>query len=126
MQYSIKEEAFCQVGCNPSLVVMAFEEMGREFYDMGYQVIAATHLTRPKEKTDSSFMHVHFAGNSVSYVDGKKFHQTNEERVARNNQFDQILGNYAQRSPVTFKNANCFRKTDPQYQALLEQGKKGE
>ena len=126
MQYSIEEESFGQLGCNPSLAAMAFEKMGREFYKSGHQAIVATHLNKPKEESDGAFIHAHFAVNSVSYVDGKKFHQTNEEYETRNNQFDQILEKYAQRSPVTFENANCFKKTDPQYQALLEQVKKGE
>lgn len=47
------------------------------FYEMGFQVVYAIH--KPKNKR----LHIHFAINTTSYLDGKKRHEKREEIIER-------------------------------------------
>lgn len=121
MVYSIQESEFGEYGNNPELVRRSFENMARCIYDEGYQVLAATHYNPKNDGQEGAFTHVHLVINNINYRNGKKFHKTKAEVRELEKQFNEIQGDYQQMSPVTFKNADGFRNTNVQYQALYEQ-----
>jgi hypothetical protein len=57
----------------------------RVYYEMGFQTVFAVHFQQGKH------FHIHFAINSISYIDGRKWHTSLEELKIRNQIFDQIL-----------------------------------
>lgn len=121
MQYSITKDPLLQCGGNQNLIAAAFREMGRVIFDGGHQVIEATHMNgNVDDKMNCAIMHAHFAINSISYVDGRKFHQTKAERLEMQEKFNVILDKYQQMSPVRFKNLDTFYERNPQYLAMKE------
>ena len=121
MIYSIQETEFGEYGNNPELFMASCEEMARSVFDEGHQVFVATHYNENNNNDDCAFIHAHIIVNNINYVNGKKYHKTKDQMHEMERCFNEIQGKYQRMSPVTFKNADYFRKIDAQYQALYSQ-----
>lgn len=53
------------------------DKCGRYYYDMGFQIVYAAHWS-PKRG-----YHIHFVGNAVSYLDGRKWRTKDADIVSR-------------------------------------------
>lgn len=92
------------IGCNYSLVHQMSLEIGRYFYDQGFQNIFAVHDDPQKR------VHVHFAVNSVSFLNGIKYHLNHQDVKVLQDFCAQVVNKYignisaAVRSPIYFDN----------------------
>ena len=59
-------------------------ELAQELWGEKYQVLIATHVDKP------THIHNHFVINTVSFVDGKKFHRTNDDYRAMREVSDRL------------------------------------
>lgn len=59
-------------------------ELAQELWGDKYQVLVATHVDKP------THIHNHFVINTVSFVDGKKFHRTKDDYRAMQNTSDRL------------------------------------
>ena len=64
------EQSFLPGEVSPETAHKIGVELARELFGEKYEVVVATH-------TDKEHIHTHFILNSVSFVDGRKFHQPN-------------------------------------------------
>lgn len=64
------EQSFAEGEVTPELAHKIGVELARELFGDRYEVVVATHV-------DTNCVHNHILLNSVSFVDGRKFHQPN-------------------------------------------------
>ncbi len=73
------------------------------YYQMGFQVVYAVHFV-PYSDEDMTILqrqqkvrrgvHIHFAVNIISFLDGRKFHSTGSARIQRERYFNRLLNCY--------------------------------
>ena len=64
------------------------KKLAEELWGDRFQVIVATHVDK------QSHLHNHFVINTVSYVDGKKFHRTRQDYLRMRNTSDRLCREY--------------------------------
>lgn len=74
----VDAETAHQIGC----------ELARKLWGERYQVVVATHIDK------QSHIHNHFVINTVSFVDGKKFHRTNSDYKEMQKVSDELCEKY--------------------------------
>ena len=66
-------QSFAPGECNPEMAHEIGKKLAEELWGSQYQVLIATHLDKAKQ------LHNHFVVNSVSFLDGKRYHRTNQD-----------------------------------------------
>lgn len=66
-------QSFCEGEVSPDIAHEIGMALAEELWGKRFQVVVTTHIDK------ESHYHNHFVINTVSYVDGKKFHRTNED-----------------------------------------------
>lgn len=66
-------QSFAEGEVNPVQAHLIGVELANRLWGDAYEVLVATHIDK------SSHIHNHFVLNTVSFVDGKKYHRTNED-----------------------------------------------
>ena len=66
-------QSFAPGECTPALAHEIGVRLAQELWGGRFQVLVATHLDK------AHHLHNHFVVNSVSYLDGKRYHRTNQD-----------------------------------------------
>ena len=66
-------QSFAPGECNPEMAHEIGKKLAEELWGSQYQVLIATHLDK------ANHLHNHFVVNSVSFLDGKRYHRTNQD-----------------------------------------------
>ena len=66
-------QSFAPRECNPAMAHEIGKKLAEELWGGQYQVLIATHLDK------ANHLHNHFVVNSVSFLDGKRYHRTNQD-----------------------------------------------
>ena len=66
-------QSFAPGECNPAMAHEIGKKLAEELWGSQYQVLIATHLDK------ANHLHNHFVVNSVSFLDGKRYHRTNQD-----------------------------------------------
>ena len=66
-------QSFAPGECNPAMAHELGKKLAEELWGSRYQVVVATHLDKVNH------LHNHFVVNSVSFLDGKRYHRTNQD-----------------------------------------------
>ena len=66
-------QSFAPGECNPAMAHEIGKKLAEELWGSQYQVLIATHLDK------ANHLHNHFVVNSVSFIDGKRYHRTNQD-----------------------------------------------
>ena len=66
-------QSFAPGECSPAMAHEIGKKMAEELWGSQYQVLIATHLDK------ANHLHNHFVVNSVSFLDGKRYHRTNQD-----------------------------------------------
>ena len=66
-------QSFAPGECNPAMAHEIGKKLAEELWGSQYQVLIATHLDK------ANHLHNHFVVNSVSSIDGKRYHRTNQD-----------------------------------------------
>ena len=66
-------QSFAPGECNPAMAHEIGKKLAEELWGGQYQVLIATHLDK------ANHLHNHFVVNSVSFLDGKRYHRTNRD-----------------------------------------------
>ena len=66
-------QSFAPGECNPAMAHEIGKKLAEELWGSQYQVLIATHLDKVNH------LHNHFVVNSVSFIDGKRYHRTNQD-----------------------------------------------
>ena len=66
-------QSFAEGECTPEIAHEIGVKLAEELWGERYQVIIATHLDK------ANHLHNHFVVNTVSFIDGKKYHRTNQD-----------------------------------------------
>lgn len=81
-------QSFAPGECSPELVHELGLKLARQLWGERYQVLVATHLDK------ENHLHSHFVINTVSFVDGKKFHRTGQDYRAMREASDTLCREY--------------------------------
>lgn len=81
-------QSFAPGECTPELAHEIGVKLARQLWGDRYQVLVATHLDR------ENHLHSHFVINTVSFVDGKKFHRTGQDYRAMREASDTLCREY--------------------------------
>ena len=66
-------QSFAPGECSPAMAHEIGKKLAEELWGSQYQVLIATHLDK------ANHLHNHFVVNSVSFIDGKRYHRTNQD-----------------------------------------------
>ena len=66
-------QSFAPGECTPAMAHEIGKKLAEELWGSQYQVLIATHLDK------ANHLHNHFVVNSVSFLDGKRYHRTNQD-----------------------------------------------
>ena len=66
-------QSFAPGECNPAMAHEIGKKLAEKLWGSQYQVLIATHLDK------ANHLHNHFVVNSVSFIDGKRYHRTNQD-----------------------------------------------
>lgn len=66
-------QSFAPGECTPAMAHEIGKKLAEELWSSQYQVLIATHLDK------ENHLHNHFVVNSVSFLDGKRYHRTNQD-----------------------------------------------
>ena len=66
-------QSFALGECTPAMAHEIGKKLAEELWGSQYQVLVATHLDK------ANHLHNHFVLNSVSFLDGKRYHRTNQD-----------------------------------------------
>ena len=66
-------QSFAPGECSPAMAHEIGKKLAEELWGSRYQVLIATHLDK------ANHLHNHFVVNSVSFLDGKRYHRTNQD-----------------------------------------------
>lgn len=81
-------QSFAPGECTPELAHEIGVKLARQLWGDRYQVLVATHLDR------ENHLHSHFAINTVSFVDGKKFYRSGRDYRAMREASDALCREY--------------------------------
>ena len=81
-------QSFAPGECSPELAHELGLKLARQLWGERYQVLVATHLDK------ENHLHSHFVINTVSFVDGKKFHRTGQDYRAMREASDALCREY--------------------------------
>ena len=81
-------QSFAEGEVTPETAHEIGKKLAHELWGDRYQVLVTTHLDK------ESHIHNHFVINTVSYVDGKKFHRTNEDYRQMRKASDRLCKEY--------------------------------
>lgn len=81
-------QSFAPGECTPELAHEIGVKLARQLWGDRYQVLVATHLDK------ENHLHSHFVINTVSFVDGKKFHRTGQDYRAMREASDTLCREY--------------------------------
>ena len=81
-------QSFAPEECTPELAHELGLKLARQLWGERYQVLVATHLDK------ENHLHSHFVINTVSFVDGKKFHRTGQDYRAMREASDTLCREY--------------------------------
>ena len=81
-------QSFAPGECSPELAHELGLKLARQLWGERYQVLVATHLDK------ENHLHSHFVINTVSFVDGKKFHRTGQDYRAMREASDVLCREY--------------------------------
>lgn len=81
-------QSFAPGECTPELAHELGLELACQLWGERYQVLVATHLDK------ENHLHSHFVINTVSFVDGKKFHRTGQDYRAMREASDALCQEY--------------------------------
>lgn len=81
-------QSFAPGECTPKMAHEIGVKLAQQLWGNRYQVLVATHLDR------EDHLHSHFVINTVSFVDGKKFHRTGQDYRAMREASDTLCREY--------------------------------
>ena len=81
-------QSFAPGECTPEMAHEIGVKLARQLWGDQYQVLVATHLDK------ENHLHSHFVINTVSFVDGKKFHRTGQDYRAMREASDVLCREY--------------------------------
>lgn len=81
-------QSFAPGECTPKMAHEIGVKLAQQLWGNRYQVLVATHLDR------EDHLHSHFVINTVSFVDGKKFHRTGQDYRAMREASDALCQEY--------------------------------
>ena len=81
-------QSFAPGECTPKMAHEIGVKLAQQLWGNRYQVLVATHLDR------EDHLHSHFVINTVSFVDGKKFHRTGQDYRAMRRASDTLCREY--------------------------------
>lgn len=86
--FSLCDKEFESLHYDFSIVNLFAMECCQEYFLRGHQAIYAVHFEPDKK------LHIHFAVNTINFIDGKKWRSYMRDRSARDNKFNDILRRY--------------------------------
>ncbi|MCI8569747.1 MAG: relaxase/mobilization nuclease domain-containing protein [Bacilli bacterium] len=81
-------QSFAPGECTPSMAHEIGVKLARELWGSRFQVLVATHLDK------AHHLHNHFVVNSVSFIDGKRYHWTKQDYRDMRNASDRLCLEY--------------------------------
>lgn len=81
-------QSFAPGECTPAMAHEIGVRLAEELWGSRFQVLVATHLDK------AHHLHNHFVVNSVSYMDGKRYHRTNQDYRDMRNASDRLCREY--------------------------------
>ena len=81
-------QSFAEGEVTPEIAHAIGQKMAQELWSGRYQVLVTTHLDK------DSHIHNHFVINTVSWVDGKKFHRTKQDYLQMRQVSDRLCREY--------------------------------
>ena len=81
-------QSFAPGECTPALAHEIGVRLAQELWGGRFQVLVATHLDK------AHHLHNHFVVNSVSYLDGKRYHRTNQDYQDMRSVSDRLCREY--------------------------------
>ena len=85
---TIREDEFDKLNRDMSIANRIALECCMIYYLQGHQVVYAVHWDQDK------FVHIHFAVNTISFIDGRKWHTSMREGTSREKKFNEIMRGY--------------------------------
>ena len=115
-------QSFAPGEATPEIAHEIGVKLAKQLWGKRYQVLVATHLDK------SSHLHNHFIINTVSFVDGKKFHRTNKDYYDMQQASDALCRDYGlsvienpQRGKSKhYSEWNAERKGQPTYRSSVK------
>ena len=83
--YNLLDDEARSLNFAPNELCQVGFECSQFYFQMGYQTAFAVHYEPDKR------YHIHFAINSISYLNGNKFHSNNVDTDCREHVFNEIL-----------------------------------
>lgn len=83
--FCLDDEEFNGIGCSVTILNQIAMECAKIYFDLGHQVVYAIHHEIEKK------WHIHFAVNSINFLNGKKWHTGMRESTGRERRFNEIL-----------------------------------
>lgn len=81
-------QSFAPGECTPSMAHEIGVKLAEELWGERFQVLVATHLDK------AHHLHNHFVVNSVSFIDGRRYHRTNQDYRDMRNVSDRLCREY--------------------------------
>ena len=81
-------QSFAPGECTPTMAHEIGVKLARELWGSRFQVLVATHLDK------AHHLHNHFVVNSVSFIDGKRYHRTKQDYRDMRNASDRLCLEY--------------------------------
>lgn len=83
--FCLDDEEFNGIGCSVTILNQIAMECAKIYFNLGHQVVYAIHHDEQKK------WHIHFAVNSINFLNGKKWHTSMRESTGRGQRFNEIL-----------------------------------
>lgn len=88
--FGLQDSEFAELNCDMDVLHRFARECCQVYYQRGYQVVYAIHW----EPFNGKKMHIHFAVNTISFRDGKKWHTSKVDLRERERLFNGVLDYY--------------------------------
>lgn len=115
-------QSFAPGECSPAMAHEIGKKMAEELWGSQYQVLIATHLDK------ANHLHNHFVVNSVSFLDGKRYHRTNQnyrdmrmvsDRLCKEYQLS-VVGQPEQRKGKHYAEWQTEQEGKPSYHSMVK------
>lgn len=95
-----REEEFERMWRDYGLVYQVAVECAEKYYSMGHQVVFAIHHAPKDGEGVNKGIHIHFAVNTVNFLNGKKWHSYFREGFNRERDFNRDMDNLIRRNLI--------------------------
>lgn len=93
--FCLEDGEFRGIGCSVDILKQIAMECSKIYFNLGYQVVYGIHHEEEKK------WHIHFAVNSINFLNGRKWHTNMRESFGREQRFNEILRYFIGKQYVT-------------------------